>query len=95
MTVQLIDKRRPKERIAGIDLANGTWFEILSIEGMDKLINTQRTNDPLNVTPTKAKKMANLIESHVFPPEVERYVAAWVVVYLVDFLRRCNGFRTI
>ncbi|SUB64027.1 Uncharacterised protein [Plesiomonas shigelloides] len=95
MTVQLIDKRRPKERIAGVDLANGTWFEILSIKGMDKLINTQRTNDPLNVTPTKAKKMADLIESHIFPPEVERYVAACVVVYLVDFLRRCNGFRTI
>nr|WP_317403401.1 hypothetical protein [Plesiomonas shigelloides] len=95
MTVQLIDKRRPKERISGIDLTNGTWFKILSIDGMDKLINTQHTNDPLNVTPAKAKKMADLIESHIFPPDVDGYTVAWLVVYLVDFLRKCNGFRTI
>ncbi|MGL5655053.1 MAG: hypothetical protein ACRDC5_11575 [Vibrio sp.] len=94
MTVSLTDKRRKNERIAGLDLSNGAWFAVLSIDGMDKLINTRRTNDPLNVTPSKAKKMASLIEKHIFPENVDSYVAAWMLVYLVDFLRKCNGFRT-
>lgn len=96
MTVSLTDKRRKSERIAGLDLSNGAWFAVLSIDGMDKLVNTQRTNDPLNVTPAKAKKMADLIERHIFPQDMDSrgYVAAWLVVYLVEFLRECNGFRT-
>ncbi|MGL4679854.1 MAG: hypothetical protein ACRCWC_10805 [Plesiomonas shigelloides] len=96
MTVSLTDKRRKSERIAGLDLPNGTWFAVLAIKGMDKLINTQRTNDPLNVTPSKAKKMADLVENHIFPQDMDNrgYVPAWLVVYIVEFLRECNGFRT-
>lgn len=95
MTVSLIDKRRPKERIAGVDLPNSTWFEILSIDGMDKLINTRRTNDPLNVTPAKAKKIANLIDDWNPPAGWGGDSPNWLRCVIVDFLRQCNGFRTI
>lgn len=56
MTVCLTDKRRPKECIYDVEMSNGHWFKVLDIKGMDKLLNTQHTNDPLNVTPSKAKK---------------------------------------
>nr|WP_278995868.1 hypothetical protein [Plesiomonas shigelloides] len=94
MTVNLIDKRRPKERISGVDLANGTWFEILSINGMDKLINTQHTNDPLNVTPAKAKKMAKLVDKWNPPAGWGGYDPVQLKIIIVNFLWLCNGFRS-
>ncbi|MEG0057679.1 DUF7739 domain-containing protein [Hafnia sp.] len=98
MSVKLIDKRRPSERISGLGLPNGTWFKVLSISGMDKVIDTKHTNDPLNVSPAKAKKMACIIEPWT-PPN------GWVngddkdshnemKTYLIDFLRNCKGFRS-
>lgn len=45
MSVELIDKRRPGQRIRGLGLPNGTWFKVLGILGMEKLVDTQHTND--------------------------------------------------
>ncbi len=40
MSVELIDKRRPGQRICGLGLPNGTWFKVLDIPGMEKLVDT-------------------------------------------------------
>lgn len=94
MAVSLTDKRRKSERVAGLDLSNGAWFAVLSIDGMDKLVNTQRTNDPLNVTPAKAKKMADLVDNWNPPAGWGSENPNWLRIMIVDFLRECNGFRT-
>ena len=98
MTVSLKDKRRPNERICGLDLPNGTWFKVLDIPGMDKLVDTQSTNDPLNVTPSKARRMADLLEPWT-PPDGwcngnDKEWHARMKEYLLEFFRNCNGFRS-
>lgn len=98
MSVSLIDKRREGQRISGIDLPNGTWFKVLAIPGMDKLVDTQFTNDSLNVKPAKAKKMADLMEPWT-PPDGwcngnDREWHARMKSYLIEFFRNCNGFRS-
>ena len=98
MSVELVDKRRAGERVSGIGLPNGTWFKVLSIPGMSRIVDTRFTNDPLNVTPAKAKRMAELIEPWT-PPDGwvngnDRQAHARTKWYLIDFLRACNGFRT-
>lgn len=98
MSVDLIDKRREADRVCGIALPNGTWFKVLAIPGMDKLINTQLTNDPLDVTAAKAKKMADLIEPWT-PPDGwcngnDKEWHAKMKGYLIEFFRTCNGFRS-
>ncbi|WP_370426096.1 hypothetical protein AB9Q52_010960 [Pantoea vagans] len=98
MSVELVDKRRAGYRISGLGLPNGTWFKMLAIPGMDKLINTQSTNDPLDVTAAKAKKMAALIESWT-PPDgwvngSDKEAHQRMKDYLIEFLRGCNGFRS-
>ena len=93
MTVCLADKRRQNERIAGVGMPNDFWFRVLDVPGVNKLLNTQHTNDPLNVTPSKAKKAANLIIKNRnlidIPDENNGLVDT-----LVDFLNQCNGFRS-
>lgn len=93
MTVCLTDKRRPKERIHGVGMPNDYWFKVLDIKGMDKLLNTQHTNDPLNVTPSKAKKIANLIIENRSLVDMPGENNEWVET-LIWFLDECNGFRS-
>lgn len=98
MSVELIDKRRPGQRICGLGLPNGTWFKVLDIPGMEKLVDTQHANDPLDVTPSRAKKMAALIEPWT-PPDGwvngnDHRSHARMKAYLIEFLRDCNGFRS-
>ncbi|ELY6326595.1 hypothetical protein [Cronobacter malonaticus] len=94
MSVELVDKRRPCERIAGLGMANGTWFAVLDIPGMEKLVNQRHTNDPLDVTPAKAKKMAALVEAWMPPDEWSGNEPEKMKAYIVEFLRDCNGFRS-
>ena len=97
MSVSINDKRRKGERITGLDLSNGAWFAILDLPGMEKFVDTAHTNDPLNVTPAKAKKMAKIVQEWTPPdnwgsPCKEH--RAQLKKWLVDFLLNCNGFRT-
>ncbi|UCQ18707.1 hypothetical protein DCF79_04585 [Edwardsiella tarda] len=94
MTVELTDKRRRGQRIPGLGMANDTWFAVLDIPGMEKLVNQQHTNDPLNVTPAKAKKMANLVERWTPPNGWSGQCPEKMKGYIVEFLRSCNGFRS-
>lgn len=94
MSVELKDKRRSGQRIPGLGIANGTWFAVLDIPGMEKLVNQQHTNDPLDVTPAKAKKMADLVESWTPPEGWSGSMAAEMKGYIIEFLRGCNGFRS-
>lgn len=94
MTVSLVDKRRSGQRITGFDLANGTWFTILDIPGMESLVNQKHTNDPLNVTPAKAKKMADIVEAWTPPDGWSGDEPEKMKRYIVEFLRGCNGFRS-
>ncbi|CRJ11846.1 Uncharacterised protein [Salmonella enterica subsp. enterica serovar Typhi] len=45
MTVSLVDKRRSGQRIPGLDLANGTWFTILDIPGMERVGRRAREDE--------------------------------------------------
>ncbi|WP_426728449.1 hypothetical protein [Enterobacter cloacae complex sp. 372C4] len=94
MSVELEDKRRGGQRITGLGLANGTWFAVLDIPGMGKLINNQHTNDPLDVTPAKAKKMAEIVEAWTPPDGWSGSEQEKMKSYIVEFLRGCNGFRS-
>ncbi|MBT0729561.1 hypothetical protein [Rosenbergiella nectarea] len=98
MTVSLVDKRIPSQRISGLDLPNKTWFAVLSISGMGKLVNTQFTNDPLIVTKSKASKMAKLIDEWAPPDDWcnghDKKAHNMIKGHLIDFLRNCNGFRS-
>lgn len=95
MTVSVKDKRRRKNSCGGLDLANGTWFEILGLEGMDKLVNTQRTNDKMDVSAATAKKMAVIVADWT-PSKWKEDVAMWRMVKLsvIELFLLCNGFRT-
>lgn len=93
MSVMMVDKRLKKDRISGVEMSNGFWFKCLDVEGMAELINTQHSNDEINATPSKAKRIAELLlksESKI----VERDGQKMVFDYLIDFLKKCNGFRT-
>lgn len=94
MSVSLEDKRRSGQQIPGLGLANGTWFAVLDIPGMEKLVNQQHTNDPLNVTPAIAKKMANIVEAWTPPAGWSGSEPEKMKSYIVEFLRGCNGFRS-
>lgn len=94
MSVDLKDKRRSGQRIPGLGLANGTWFAVLDIPGMEKLVNQQHTNDALDVTAAKAKKMADLVEAWTPPVDWSGSMAQEMKSYIVEFLRECNGFRS-
>jgi len=98
MTVVLIDKRRPNVRVPCVEMPNGTWFTVLDIQGMEKLVDNSKYCDSATTTPAKAKKIADLIESWNPPP-------GWIngddkdghtkmKGYIVNFMRECNGFRT-
>lgn len=97
MTVELTDKRRSGQRIAGIGLANATWFTVLDLPGMERLVNQQHTNDPLNVTRVKARLMAEII-SVWQPPETwssdNVKTRNLMKAQIIAFLLNCNGFRS-
>ena len=95
MTVMMVDKRRPRERILSVELCNATWFGVLNIQGMDRFVNTANFNDPLDVTPAKAKKMAALLDSWT-PPDSHEWQSDYVDLkeMISSFLKNCNGFRT-
>lgn len=94
MTVCLVDKRRKTERIPGLDMANDTWFAVLDIPGMEKLVNQQHTNDPLDVTPARAKRMAEIVEAWTPPDGWYGSMPGIMKSYIVGFLLECNGFRS-
>lgn len=94
MTVELVDKRRKGQRIPGLGMANATWFSVLDIPGMEKLVNQQHTNDPLDITPAKAKKMADLVDAWIPHEGWSGDMAKKMKGYIVEFLRECNGFRS-
>ncbi|EOK4443874.1 hypothetical protein ACM5ZT_001302 [Shigella sonnei] len=92
MTVAIEDKGG---KCSGIGMSNSTWFTILDIPGVGNLFNTRKTNDPIDCTRSKARKLADLIEAWD-PPD------HWFSgirkdegkVLLITFLRHCKGFRT-
>lgn len=96
MSVELIDKRR-KDGQPGVGIANGTWFSILDLPGMEKLINQQHTNDSLDVTPAKSKKMASIISDWT-PPDTwgsdNVKIRNSLKATIIAFLLNCNGFRS-
>nr|DAI73651.1 MAG TPA: hypothetical protein [Caudoviricetes sp.] len=92
VTVVIEDKG---SNCGSIGMGNGTWFTILDIPGVENLFTTQHTNDPIDCTRSKARKLADLIE-HWTPPN------NWFngigkkegKTMLIEFLRNCKGFRT-
>lgn len=60
MSVELTDKGG---RCAALGMSNGTWFTLLDIPGVETLFNTRKTNDPIDCTRSKARKLADLIEA--------------------------------
>ena len=93
MTVEFIDKRPSKIRIAQVGIGNGLWFSCLDFDGMDKLVNTQHTNDEINATPVKARKIAEIITKNK-QKLIECGFQEMAIDSLVEFLINCNGFRT-
>lgn len=61
---------------------------------MESLVNQKHTNDPLNVTPAKAKKMADIVEAWTPPNGWSGEEPEKMKRYIVEFLRGCNGFRS-
>ncbi|EPG7298493.1 TPA: hypothetical protein ACXPD2_000163 [Klebsiella pneumoniae] len=98
MTVSLIDKRRPRDRVPGVGLPNATWWAVLDIPGMDKFVDTRHFCDSATATPAKARRMADLIESWTpldgWVSGDDRECHAQMKGYIIDFLRTCNGFRS-
>lgn len=60
MSVELTDKGG---RCAALGMSNGTWFTLLDIPGVENLFNTRKTNDPIDCTRSKVRKLADLIEA--------------------------------
>lgn len=60
MTVEIEDKGG---NCGSIGMGNGTWFTILDIPGVENLFNIRKTNDPIDCTRSKARKLADLIEA--------------------------------
>ena len=86
MSVELEDKRRGGQRIPGLGLANWTWFAVLDIPDMGKLINNQHTNDSLDVTPIKRKKRWQRLSRHGHHRMVGLAGARKMKSYIVEFL---------
>lgn len=88
MSVELTDKGG---RCASPGMSNGTWFTLLDIPGG----NTRKTNDPIDCTRSKARKLADLIEAWE-PPDHWFFGTgkAEGKTLLIAFLRNCKGFRT-
>ncbi|NHB98422.1 hypothetical protein [Photorhabdus stackebrandtii] len=92
MTVELVDK---DQNIPSLGLPNGTWFAVLNIPGVETLFSTQKTNDPIDCSRSKARKLADLINRWI-PPEgwFSDIGAEKGKEYLIDFFCNCKGFRT-
>ena len=95
MAVLVQDKRRSSQSVCALHLANSTGFDLLDIPGMSELINTQQTNDEINVTPAVAKKMAVLIAGWCPPDYWAQGIGSQTMkLFVLEFLLTCNGFRT-
>lgn len=101
MTVEVTDRRRNSDPdcLSGFGFANGTWWTIIFLPGMEKLpqVEQRRTTDPWVVSPLTAQRMADIVEKWT-PPETwassDAALRNLIHGALVDFLRNCNGFRT-
>lgn len=101
MTVEVTDRRRNSDPdcLSGFGFANGTWWTIIFLPGMEKLpqVEQRRTTDPWVVSPRTAQRMADIVEKWT-PPETwassDAALRNLIHGALVDFLRNCNGFRT-
>ncbi|WOL24333.1 particle associated protein [Yersinia phage fHe-Yen8-01] len=101
MTVELEDRRAKDDpdKLPGIGLANGTWWTIVFLRGMEKLPQVEQrcTNDPWVVSPRTAQKMADIVDAWT-PPKLwaspDNKVSAALKENIVYFLRNCNGFRS-
>lgn len=93
MSVMIVDKRLKKDQISGVEMSNGFWFKCLDVDGIGELINTQHSNDEINATPSKAKRIAELLlknKSKIVDGDNQEMVFN----YLIEFMKNCNGFRT-
>jgi hypothetical protein len=101
MTVEVTDRRRNSDPdcLSGFGFANGTWWTIIFLPGMEKLpqVEQRRTTDPWVVSPRTAQRMADIVEKWT-PPETwatdNADMRSRIHADLVHFLRHCNGFRT-
>lgn len=101
MTVEVTDRRRNSDPdcLSGFGFANGTWWTIIFLPGMEKLpqVEQRRTTDPWVVSPRTAQRMADIVEKWT-PPETwaspDEMLRGRIHGDLVHFLRYCNGFRT-
>lgn len=92
MTVEIEDKGG---NCGSIGMGNGTWFTILDISGVETLFNIRKTNDPIDCTRSKARKLADLIEAWTPPDHWFTGIGkAEGKALLIAFLRNCKGFRT-
>ncbi|EFJ3316399.1 TPA: hypothetical protein J1132_002528 [Escherichia coli] len=92
MSVELSDKGG---RCASLGMSNGTWFTLLDIPGVETLFNTRKTNDPIDCTRSKARKLADLIEAWEPPDHWFSCIGkSEGKALLIAFLRNCKGFRT-
>lgn len=92
MTVEIEDKGG---NCGSIGMGNGTWFAILDIPGVENLFATLHTNDPIDCTRSKARKLADLIEA--WEPPAHWFTGIGKTegkAMLITFLRNCKGFRT-
>lgn len=92
MTVEIEDKGG---NCSSIGMSNGTWFAILDIPGVENLFTTRKTNDPIDCTRSKARKLADIIDKWE-PPDhwFSGIRKARGKELLINFLRNCKGFRT-
>ena len=67
----------------------------LIFRGVETLFNTRKTNDPIDCTRSKARKLADLIEAWEPPDHWFSGIGkSEGKALLIAFLRNCKGFRT-
>ena len=92
MTVELIPNC---EHCSELGVSNATFFDMVNNSGMDKIIGTQSTNDPVRVSNKDALKLLELLKTWE-PPENwgGGFNTHTMKSYFLDFFRTCNGFIT-
>ena len=93
MTVELIPNC---DHCHQMGVANKTFFDMVNMSGMDKIIGSQTTNDEVNVSNHDALLLLDKLKKWSPPEGWGRGVGGQEMKeYFIDFFRRCDGFRTI